>query len=89
MHVLRLFDSKIVSFMFLEKVLVIWMADPKVMAGHNPMLSKSLVNPLIEEEIERYQGNHRISSDFDQASGTLCKSIGHSNVLSRTPRTRV
>ena len=72
--------------MFLEKVLMIWMADPKVMAGHNPMLSKSLVIPLIEEEIERYQGNHRISSDFEQASGTLCKSIGHSNVLSRTPR---
>ena len=62
------------------------MADPKLMAGHNPMLSKSLVNPLIEEEIERYQGNHRISSDFEQASGTLCKPIGHSNVLSRTPR---
>ena len=41
---------------------------------------------MIEEEIERYQGNHRISSDFEQASGTLCKSIGHSNVLSRTPR---
>ena len=79
--------------MFLENVLVIWMADPKMMAGqtrsnlaHRPMLSKSLVNPLIEEEIERYQGNHRISSDFEQASRTLCKSIGHSNVLSRTPR---
>ena len=62
------------------------MLPQPIKPSKSPDVSNSSINPLFEEEIKRYQGNHRISSDFEQASGTLCKSIGHSNVLSRTPR---
>ena len=88
MHVLRLLKNS--KFYVFGKSFgdLVRMADPKMMAGqtrsnlaHRPMLSKSLVYPLIEEEIERYQGNHRISSDFDQASGTLCKFVVHEDLF--------